>query len=430
MAGNWRYVKLEDIAADKDRPFAMGPFGSNIRAVNYRESGIPVIRGINLGKPGEPRFESDDFTFLTEAKANELSSSSAYPKDVVFVAQGTVGKVGIVPSDTPYEQFILSQNLMKVTLNEDVADPLFVFYYFRSREGQHEILSYVNPTGVPCISKPLTSLRQFKVRLPSDVKEQKAIACILGALDDKIEFNRRMNQTLEAITRTIFESWFVAFDPVISKAGKQSPSGMTPEVADCFPDAFINLESGSMPMGWQMHQLNEVCEFAYGKALKASDRVSGHIAVMGSNGQVGWHNEALVAGPGVVVGRKGNPGIVTWVHRDFYPIDTTFYVVPTMKDMPLTFLYEAIKKLNLPKLSSDSAVPGLNRNFAYMSRIVVPTTDVLRAFDRQATPLYQRRFIADEQTHLLIEIRDALLPQLIDGLIGLEKAEQIVGRCT
>ena len=71
-------------------------------------------------------------------------------------------------------------------------------------------------------------------------------------------------------------------------------------------------------------------ELAYGKALKAGDRKGGPIPVYGSNGQVGWHDEKLVDGPGIVVGRKGNPGIVTWAYSDFFPIDTAFYVAPKM----------------------------------------------------------------------------------------------------
>jgi type I restriction enzyme, S subunit len=107
---------------------------------------------------------------------------------------------------------------MKVTINPDLADPHFVFYFYRSSSGQYELRSRVHPTGVPCISKPLTSLRQFGVRLPADVQEQRAIADILGTLDDKINLNRRMNATLEAIAQALFKSWFVDFDPVRAKA--------------------------------------------------------------------------------------------------------------------------------------------------------------------------------------------------------------------
>ena len=101
---------------------------------------------------------------------------------------------------------------------------------------------------------------------------------------------------------------------------------MPQHLADLFPDRLVDSELGPIPEGWEVKVLGELIELAYGKALKADERKNGSIPVYGSNGQVGWHDERLVAGPGIVVGRKGNPGVVTWAHSNFYPIDTTFYV--------------------------------------------------------------------------------------------------------
>ena len=131
----------------------------------------------------------------------------------------------------------------------------------------------------------------------------------------------------------LFKSWFVDFDPVRAKMegrwrrGESLP-GLPADLYDLFPDRLAPSELGQIPEGWQVKALGELIELAYGKALRARDRKSGPIPVYGSNGQVGWHDKKLVAGPGIIVGRKGNPGIVTWAHRDFFPIDTTFYVVP------------------------------------------------------------------------------------------------------
>ena len=270
MVAEWIETQLQAIAADSGRAFAMGPFGSNIKAENYRESGVPVIRGTNLGECGDAPFIPDDFVFLTEDKADQLASSNAGPNDIVFVAQGTVGKVGIIPTDTPHRRFVLSQNLMKVTVNPERADPRFIFYFYRSSFGQHEIMSRVNPTGVPCISKPLTSLRQFRVRLPSDVQEQRAIAHILGTLDDKIELNRRMNETLEAIARTLFKSWFVDFRPVRAKFEGRDP-GLPKPIADLFPDSFEDLEVKKIPKGWKMVPLPEVIDVNPTRALRKGE---------------------------------------------------------------------------------------------------------------------------------------------------------------
>ena len=117
------------------------------------------------------------------------------------------------------------------------------------------------------------------------------------------------------------------------------------------------------------------------KALKAASRHDGTVPVYGSNGQIGWHDNKLVTGPGIVVGRKGNPGVVTWVSTDFFPIDTTFYVVPKDSEQNLHFLFYALKGQDLPSIAADSVVPGLNRNLAYMNKQVVPAHQIVDHFN-------------------------------------------------
>ena len=159
----------------------------------------------------------------------------------------------------------------------------------------------------------------------------------------------------------------------------------------------------------------DLIELAYGKAMKAEDRKPGPVAVYGSNGQVGWHDEALARGPGIVVGRKGNPGTVIWVTGDFFPIDTAFYVVPKSPQLGLGFLYHALRNHDLASLGADSAVPGLNRNLAYMSRQLVPPMPIVDEFDRLVKGLSQRGHTCALEASSLSALRDALLLQLLSG---------------
>ena len=174
-----------------------------------------------------------------------------------------------------------------------------------------------------------------------------------------------------------------------------------------------------------MKALGELIELAYGKALKADDRKNGSIPVYGSNGRVGWHDKKLAAGPGIVVGRKGNPGIVTWAHSDFFPIDTTFYVIPRDTDGDLPFLFFALTAQNLPSVAADSAVPGLNRNLAYMNRQLVPDKQVIDEFNHYASGIFTRRHRLEEESRTLAAQRDALLPKLISGELRIERAYDI-----
>ena len=260
----------------------------------------------------------------------------------------------------------------------------------------------------------LSSLSQ---RLP----KQRAIAHILGSLDDKIELNRQMNMTLEAMAHAIFKSWSVDSDPVRAKAEGRN-TGLSDDIAALFPDSFQDSDLGEIPKGWKIKTIGEVVEFAYGKALKASNRKPGNVPVFGSNGPVGLHDEALVKGPGIVIGRKGNPGIVTWSSKDFFPIDTTFYVKQTGSITSLNYLFYALKDQYLSSLSADSAVPGLNRNLAYMNNILVPSDKALSAFDEQIRPLFKKIDANDDESVTLAVLRDTLLPKLISGELRLPAA--------
>ena len=329
--------------------------------------------------------------------------------------------------------------------------PLNTALYVRDFKGNHpRFISYFLKTinfhafsdkaAVPGLNR--NHLHSAVVSIP-DTDTQRAIACILGSLDDKIELNRRMNRTLEEMARAIFKSWFIDFDPVRAKAAvrREHPKWtdeqvsraacprLKPEIARLFPDSFEDSELGEIPKGWEVKKLGDLLELAYGKALKAENRCHGAFPVYGSNGPVGWHNERLVTGPGIVVGRKGNPGIVTWVPTDFFPIDTTFYVVPKSRCQSLEFLYHALRNHDLPSLGADSAVPGLNRNLVYMSDQLLPPPPLLQEFSRITKAFWRRVKSVNDECLTLAALRDVLLPKLVSGELRVPDAERIAARC-
>lgn len=298
------------------------------------------------------------------------------------------------------------------------ADTRFLMYALTGAD----ISGYLTGSTMPKLTQG--NMNRIPILTPP-LSEQRAIAHILGTLDDKIELNRRMNETLEAMARALFKSWFVHFDPVRAKAAGRDPSLPQP-LADLFPDSFENSALGEIPKGWGVKKLGDLLELAYGKALKAEDRQEGDVPVYGSNGQVGWHNARLVVGPGIVVGRKGNPGIATWVATDFFPIDTTFYVLPKASCQSLEFLFHMLRTHDLASLGADSAVPGLNRNLAYMSNQVLPPAELLGHFERFAGELSPRVNCGNEESRTLAALRDTLLPKLISGELQVGDAERFV----
>lgn len=164
-------------------------------------------------------------------------------------------------------------------------------------------------------------------------------------------------------------------------------------------------EKKHLPQGWACEPLEERIELAYGRGLSEAQRRVGGINVFGSNGKVGLHHEALVNGPGVLVGRKGSVGAVHFTASDFWPIDTVYYVIP-LKGDDLLFLYYLLQYLPLDKLNAATGVPGLSRRDAYALRGVFP-------------PVEEQKQIAN-----ILQVVDSVIARTCGG-IAIAKALQV-----
>ena len=265
---------------------AIGPFGSRMKSDAYTESGVPVIRGTNLtgGK-----VLSGDWVYVSEKTADDLANCCVFPGDLVFPHRGAIGEVGLVPDQCP--RYVMSSSLMTLSCDRAQADSDYVYYFFKSAVGRHELLKNSSQVGTPGIGQPLSTLRAIEVPLPApDV--QSAIAKVLGDLDAKIDLNRRINKTLEAMAQAIFQSWFVDFDPIKAKiaakaegldplrAAMSAISGKTdaeldalqPEqyeqlaaTAALFPDEMQESEWGRIPKGWRFQSAETLAEVGIGK---------------------------------------------------------------------------------------------------------------------------------------------------------------------
>ena len=249
MNAEWPEAMVRALAAPVRNALVGGPFGSNLVSRDYVDRGVPVIRGQNMGR----RWISGEFAYVTEAKADSLSANLARPRDVIFTQRGTLGQVSVVPDDE-FERYLVSQSQMKLTVDRNRVDPMFVYYAFSTNRLRAYIRQSAIQTGVPHIN--LRILRGTPVPLPP-LPEQRAIAHILGTLDDKIELNRRMNATLDAMTQELFESWFVDFNPSRAKASRRVQK-VSESISKLFPDSFENSSLGDIPRGWHTKPISEI----------------------------------------------------------------------------------------------------------------------------------------------------------------------------
>ena len=412
-------VTIEQIASAQQSAMSTRPFGSSIGSKHFTDFGVPVIRGSNLSSSTSVRLSDDGLVFVSREKAKEFQRSVVRKDDLVFTCWGTINQVGFIDGRSKFDEYIVSNKQMKLTLDKSKAYPLYIYYVFSGPEKQREILDNGIGSSVPGFN--LGQLKKHEILLPP-LSKQKRIAEFLANLDDRITLLRETNATLEGIAQALFKSWFVDFDPVHAKQEGRAPEGLDAATAALFPDSFEESELGMVPKGWGPVRLDSFIELAYGKALKAEARISGGVPVYGSGGITGWHNASLVNEASIVVGRKGTVGSLYWENRPFFPIDTVFYVKTRM---PLSYVFQVLRILGLNDMNTDAAVPGLNRENAYRLLVAGASVDVISAFDGVASKLRESVVHNLRKIESLEAVRDTLLPRLISGQLRLPEAEAL-----
>ncbi len=415
---DWELCSLGEICSEGGGGVQTGPFGSQLHASDYVSTGTPSVMPTNIG---DNRIDDGDIARITDSDLERLAKYELRIGDIVYSRRGDVEKRSLIRERE--DGWLCGTGCLRVRPgNHSKVSPEYLAHYLGHPAIRSWIVRHAIGATMPNLNTSIMS--DVPVWVPPR-ETQESITSLLCALDDKIELSRRMNETLEEMALAIFKSWFVDFDPVRAKTEGRQPYGMDADTAALFPDSFQDSEVGHIPKGWEVQALEKVCELAYGKALKASDREAGVVPVYGSNGAIGYHGVALVDGPGIVVGRKGNPGIVTWSDYDFFPIDTTFYVRPKQSSYGLHFLFYALRTLNLEQFGSDSAVPGLSRRIAYMSEMVTPTPELIAAFAETIAPLFERKRCNNSECQTLAELRDTLLPKLLSGEVRIRDASDL-----
>lgn len=305
-----------------------------------------------------------------------------------------------------------------VARGKDDRDADFIYYLTRHEDFRAEAIKRMEGTS----GRQRVAWQQIaSIEVPDiSSKNRRDIAAILGALDDKIELNRKTAATLEEMARALYRSWFVDFDPVWAKAEGRTPAHMDEATAALFPDSFGD---DGMPVGWELKPLGNFLTLNYGKALKKELREAGPYPVYGSGGTDSSHKKALVNEPTIIVGRKGTVGSLFWEPRGCWPIDTVFYV---SSKLPMPYLFRALQELPLSEMNTDAAVPGLNRNNAYRLEVIQPKEPLLVAFNELAGKWQEKIDALADQNLTLAALRDTLLPKLMSGELRVGEAQGLV----
>jgi len=396
-------------------------------------------------------FDTAGLAFISDGHAKELRNAEVQSGDVLLNITGdgvTFGRSCIVPDRVL--PACVNQHVSIIRPDRHECDPGYLLSVLTHPATKCYIESFNSGGSRRAITKG--HIESFEIPLPP-LAEQKAIAAMLGALDDKIELNRRMNATLEAMVRVLFQSWFVDFDPVRAKLDGRQPIGLDKETAALFPNGFQDSPIGHIPHGWKVGVLGELTKFVIGGDWGAAE-ASGNenvscfcirgadIPLLQSGGvgkmptrflkQSSVDKRQLADGDLVIEISGGSPTQCTG-----RPVLASGALLQNLGQPLVASNFCRIVKLKSPALSKfvylwlrrlydagelfqfETGTTGI-KNFAFVIfsekyPLVVPDLHIAKAFDRAVSPFFARIQANSQESRTLATLRDTLLPKLLSG---------------
>ncbi|GAB3544793.1 restriction endonuclease subunit S [Spirosoma fluminis] len=440
MNGEWQVCSLREINITLiDCDHRTPPAASS----GYPYVAIPQVKDgrINL---------SDTRLISEEHFADWTKKANPQPFDVVLSRRCNPGESAFVE---PNMKFALGQNLVLLRSDGQKLHKPFLRWLVRGPEWWGQVERFIN-VGAVFNSLKCADIPKFELTIPP-LKEQRRIAYILSTLDDKIELNRQINQTLEAMAQALFKSWFVDFEPVKAKiaaietgedptrAAMRTISGKTDEELDAFkaadldaysqlhataslfPDELEESELGHVPKGWEVGKLEDLLVLQRGFDLPSQEREDGVYPIIAASGPSGFHSKYMVKAPGVVTGRSGVLGKVFLVLEDYWPLNTSLWVKQFKKASP-HFAYYILKQIDFKIFNAGSAVPSLNRNHVHCLAQLLPDNKSMSLFESIVSEYHKKIKNNEIESQSLANLRDTLLPKLLSGEILVGEAENEV----
>jgi type I restriction enzyme, S subunit len=424
MAGEWKVLPLESCMD---------------AVIDYRGKtpkktafGIPlitakVVKGGRIETPGE-FIASDDY---------ETWMRRGIPKagDVVVTTEAPLGEVAQLGT----KRVALAQRLIALRGKSGLLDNGFLKFLMQSEDVQEQLRARASGTTVLGIKQ--SELRKVLLSLPP-LPEQRAIAHILGTLDDKIELNRRMNETLEAMARALFKSWFVDFDPVRAKAEGRDP-GLPQHLADLFPDSFEDSELGEIPRGWEVLGLDKIANFLNGLAMqkyppddgcslpviKIAQLRAGH-TTGADRASVNLPPDYIIQDGDILFSWSGSLECILWAGGQGALNQHLFEV--TSEHFPRWLCYLGVHQHlgDFRHIAAGKATTmgHIQRKHLSDAKLAVPSSETLDLMDNSFRPLIENIWRRAVQSCTLASLRDTLLPKLISGELRIKDAERFVER--
>jgi type I restriction enzyme, S subunit len=476
MGSDWQVVPFDKAPLD----IIDGDRGKNYpKQEEFSSMGYCLF--LNAGNVTSNGFNFSNCAFITEEKDQKLRKGKLCRNDVVLTTRGTVGNSAFFDKSIQYENIRINSGMVILRANTKCLYPRYLFFFVRSHLFHNQVLSLRTGSAQPQL--PIRDINRIELPVPP-LPQQRAIAHMLGTLDDKIELNRRMNETLEAMAQAIFKSWFVDFDPVIDnalKAGNPIPESLTeraelrkealaiseaegktpgfpPHIANLFPDSFEETDDGVIPKGWKKRLLERFVKVEHGYAFKGkhinTDK-NGDILITPGNFRIGggFNDKKFKYYDGPVPEQfvlNMNDLLVTMTDLSKQG-DTLGYpaIVPKpvqkrylhnqrlgkviMKESDYIGKYYLYSLFCTPDYRHHVVAPATGSTVKHTSpsrikeyKFICPSKEIAQCYNQTAKIMNLKINQNNESSVILSEIRNILLPKLLSGELPIADAERFL----
>ncbi len=423
MAGNdWRKTTVGILCDEGVLHTQTGPFGSQLHSYDYVSSGVPVVPTEGIGRR---RLLTEGIPEVAEETAARLSRHRLKCGDILFARRGVqaTGLSAIV--EPKQEGWICGTGAILLRVLDESIQPEFLSFLLSADESVQWLKQHAVGAVMPNLNEGV--IRQLPLTLPP-LPEQKAIAAMLGALDDKIELNRRMNATLEAMARALFQSWFVDFDPVRAKLDGRKYDEHHLDTVGVFPSAFQDSELGHIPKGWRVGSIYEIADVIYGAPfasklfntncdgrplIRIRDLADESPAVFTTE----VHPKGYLLKPGdIAVGMDGEFRAYLWAGVESW-LNQRVCVFAPKPSFSAAFVRNSIiaPLAQVEATETATTVIHLGKNDIDRFKAVVATPEVHTAFTKICQPWYDKIVANKQESRTLATLRDTLLPKLLSG---------------
>lgn len=402
IPNHWSLMTVDNIKSPNKKSIISGPFGSNISAKYFVESGVPVIRGNNLSLDIHIKFKDDGFVFVSKEKGEELGTW-AEKDDIIFTAVGTIGQVGILLGNEKYSKYIISNKQLRLKVNSDLVEPLYAYYWFASPFMIDMILQRNTGSSVPLIN--LSVLKSLLIPLPPK-EERISILNILSSLDDKIDLLHRQNTTLEQLAETLFRQWFV-------EEAKEEWE------VDTLGNVF-DIGIGRTPPRKEHHWFSKNptdIKWVSIKDMGTSGVYISSVSEYLTQEAVDKFSIPIIPENTVMLSFKMTIGRIAISTENMLSNEAiAHFKIKRNCKLFSEFLYLYLKAYQWEQMGSTSSiVEAINSQMIKEMDIFIPDESLLNSFKELITPSFNKIKSNQAQIRTLTAMRDTLLPKLMSG---------------